>query len=377
MLNIETLSLKNFRNYLQQEVCFHPHLNFVIGDNAQGKTNLLESIYFLSVNRSFRTSRDHELIRWNSGFFFIKGLFSKGDFQYDVRASYPHNSRLKIMVNGAAAVRYEHISQLPVVVFSPDDLAIIRDGPAVRRRFINLEASRLDQLYLNRLRDYQRVMMQRNIILKEEKNRSQANNLLAPWDQSLVEYGSAIIKTRVKLIDKIGEEAQFFFDKLTASREKLSLHYLSNLYRTKDLDCLEEIFFDDLERKRDRELKVGTTLSGPHLDDLKIAIDGYDTRHYSSQGQKRAAALALKMAVVNLFKEKCLADPIVILDDVFSELDSARKRQLFLFLQSKTGQCFISTALKHDELAEEIGDDHKTFLVQRGVVDSETGRPAY
>jgi DNA replication and repair protein RecF len=369
---LDNLLIRGFRNYRQQQLQFNPRLNIVIGKNAQGKTNLLESIYYLSVNRSFRTNRDQDLANWDDNYFFVKGVFIKDGFEHTAQASYREKDQLKVLINNNPANRYDHLQLFPVVVFSPDDLQIIREGPSIRRRFINLEASRLDSVYFKDLKAYQRVLLQRNHLLKEKHHPGKINELLEPWDQSLTSLGSSIIQTRLEIIDALEKEAHQFFAIMTDSQEKLSLDYISTVEYSTDPSETKYIFLKALLAKRDQEIKRGITLLGPHLDDLRISINGYDTRYYSSQAQKRTAALALKMAEVNLFKKQNCDCPIILLDDVFSELDNYRKEHLLSFLKNTSGQCFITTAVDFHSLGDKLHGEKKIFSVYQGSIADET-----
>ncbi len=377
MFFLDSLLIKGFRNYQHQQLDFNPRLNILVGENGQGKTNLLESIYYLSVTRSFRTNRDQELVKWEEPFFYLKGTFLKDDFKNDVQVSYSYNHPLKVKINNEPVNRYDHLQQFPVVVFSPDDLMLIREGPSIRRRFLNLEASRLNPVYFKELRAYQRVLQQRNHLLKGfyNRKRDQVNQLLEPWDQSLVSLGSNIIHTRLKIIKSLEKEAKLFFLSMTKASEIFTLQYDCSFDYKVDLKDTNETFMQVLESKREQELKKGATVVGPHLDDLKISINGYDTRKYSSQGQKRTAALALKMAEVSLFKMENNECPIILLDDVFSEFDDSRKMHLLEFLKGSTGQCFISSADGMEKLAKKLNRDSKIVTIRQGRVIDEIGRP--
>ncbi len=374
MFYIDSLLVKNFRNYRQQQFKFHPRLNIISGANAQGKTNLLESIYYLSVTRSFRTNRDQELANWEDKSFFIQGSFVKDDFKHKVQVGYQQNGQMKVSINGDNVNRYDHLQQFPVVVFSPDDLMIIRDGPATRRRFLNLQASRLSSAYFKELRAYQRVLLQRNHLLKEVKG-SRIEELLEPWDQSLINLGSSIISFRIATIEAMEREAQVFFSMMTDGKESLKLDYSGIVKEGADLALTRANFKQALLEKRNLELRRGATAVGPHLDDLRISINSHDSRKYSSQGQKRTAALALKMAEVSLFIKENGDCPIVLLDDVFSEFDNTRKIHLLNFLKENAGQCFISTAVGLNCLFENLNRDNKTFEIKQGCIKDEEGRP--
>ncbi len=304
-------------------------------------------------------------------FFFLKGCFLKDDFRNEVQINYRQNGQLKVLINNDPVKRYDHLQRFPVVVFSPDDLLLIREGPSTRRRFLNLEASRLSPVYFKELRAYQRVLQQRNHLLKDKYNNGMINKLLEPWDQSLVTLGGNIIHSRLEMIRELEKEARPFFDQMTDSKEKLSLEYVSSVEVSGEPPVSKESFYRELLAKRDQELKRGSTAIGPHLDDFKILLNGRDTRMYSSQGQKRTAALALKMAEVSLFKKQHDDCPIILLDDVFSELDQERKSHLLDFLKDNTGQCFITTAVGLNSLVASLNRDHKVITVHQGSISNE------
>ncbi len=372
MFYLDNLLLRGFRNYSDQQLFFHPNLNLVVGENAQGKTNLLESIYYLSVTRSFRTIREQEMANFEDRTFFLLGQFVVDDFKHKVQVSYRVNDQLKVLVDGNKAYRFDHLQRFPVVVFSPDDLQIIKDGPSVRRRFLNLEGSRLSPIYFNNLKYYHRALLQRNSLLKEIGSYSSARDILEPWDQSVASFGTNIIQTRIGLIKALEKEADLFFESMTGALEKLTLSYKGTVSYNNDVLIMKENYLSSLREKLSTDIKKGSTSIGPHLDDFRISINGFDTRHYSSQGQKRTAALALKMAEVSLFNSRNKECPIILLDDVFSEFDRTRKEHLVNFLKEKRGQCFISTAGDLKEVADSLGRECKIISINQGRACYET-----
>ena len=376
MFYLESLLLNNFRNYLQQQVTFHPRLNIIVGENGQGKTNLIESIYYLSVTRSFRTNRDQEMAGFNGSFFGITGRYLKNDLKYELQISYSEN-QVKVQLDRNSSSRFEYLQFFPTVVFSPDDLMIIREGPATRRRFLNLEASRLNKIYFKELRSYQRVLMQRNKLLKENRSRREMDRLLEPWSDSLISLGCNIIRARVELVQALEVEAAPFFSMMTGERESLKLEYISSFGGAEGLSELEPAFREKLWNQRDLELRRQSTLVGPHLDDFRILINGQDTRKFSSQGQKRTAALALKMAETKLFYQINGSWPIVLLDDVFSELDSRRKEFLLEFLSRNESQCFLTSAVELGLLSSQLRSSHRQYSVHGGVVTDEKDGTGY
>lgn len=364
---LENLLLNNFRNYKQLKINFHPRLNIISGENGQGKTNLIEAVYFLSVTRSFRTNRDQELAGFPEQYFFIKGQFIKDDFKNIIQINYK-DKQLKVIVDNDRKNRFDHLQQFPVVAFSPDDLLIIREGPATRRRYINLEASRLNQSYFLEMRAYHRVLLQRSRLLKEKINRREIEKLLEPWDDALISHGSALIRFRRELVFQVATEAAPFFSKMTAEQEELSLEYICSVPSEDNSADLEQQFRKTLLKKRELELRRQTTVVGPHLDDICIIINGKDSRKYSSQGQKRTAALALKMAEVMILKQKNGNWPILLLDDVFSEFDCQRKEKLLDFLIGIDSQCFLTSAVDLVQLPSELSSCFYKINVQRGII---------
>lgn len=374
MFYLESLLLNNFRNYAQLQINFHPRLNIISGENGQGKTNLIEAVYFLSVTRSFRTNRDQELAGFTGQHFFIKGQFVQDDFKNILQISY-NEKQLKVIIDNDRKSRFDHLQQFPVVAFSPDDLLIIREGPATRRRYINLEASRLNQRYFMEMRAYHRVLLQRSKLLKETRNRREIEKLLEPWDDSLITHGSAVIKFRKELVRQLATEAAPFFSRMTAEQEELSLEYSCSFAIEDNGADLDRQFREALLKNRELELRRQTTAVGPHLDDIYIIINGRDSRKYSSQGQKRTAALALKMAEVRLLYQKNGNWPILLLDDVFSEFDCQRKEQLLDFLTGINSQCFLTSAVALDQLPAQLSGCFYKINVQRGMISNEKDGP--
>lgn len=379
MFYLDSLKLQCFRNYQGQRVKFHPRLNLLVGNNGQGKSNLLEAIFFLSVNRSFRTVRDYELVNYNHDSFQLEGIFSKDDLLDTVKVKYNRSRPLTITLNNNPAKRYDYLQKYPVVVFSPDDLMLISAGPSERRRFLNLEASRLSAPYFKALKAYQRVLIQRNHLLKEKKYDRFLNDYLTTWNEALLDLGSRIIKYRFDLVRELEEEAFSFYNSMTAGKEKLSFSYYSTVFDRycDDIDCWEDIrcsFEQQLKEKFYLEKQRAVTLVGPHLDDLQIFVDSKEARRYSSQGQKRTAALAMKMAEISLFEKKYGEAPIILLDDVFSEFDLERGKHLFKLLSTSRAQCLITTAVELTELAASFQSDFKVIKIFQGSANDETGR---
>lgn len=366
---LTTLKLFNFRNYGKEELSFGPGINIFNGLNAQGKTNLLEAIYYLAVSRSFRTSRESDLLRFGSERFKLEGCFKKKERRFQVGINYQIPGRLQIKLNGKAIKRADYISRLPVVVFSPEDLLLVKEGPSRRRRFLDTEGSRLKPLYYHRLRDYYRVLRQRNRVLKENRgNRFFDRSLLAPWDEALIKHGSTIVKERIKMLRALEELAGIHFAALTAKKESLTLRYLSTVDFKHNFDLLEGSFREQLEESFAAEIRRGSTIAGPHLDDFAIMINGYDARKYGSQGQQRSVVLALKIGEVDLFKKAGGGETILLLDDVLSEFDAKRSSHLLQFLSEREGQSFITTAAPHCAAGHRWPGRPAIYTVYRGKI---------
>jgi DNA replication and repair protein RecF len=370
-LRLDRLWINNFRNYDSQDFSFHPRFNFIEGLNGQGKTNLLEAIYYLAVSRSFRASQDNVLLNREKQYFFLKGHLIKEHSSNFIEMGCQPPQKLKIKVNGTEIKRAIYIHQHPVVVFSPDDLLLIKEGPSGRRRFLDLEGSRLKPLYFRKLREYHRVLQHRNRLLRESRNRVLAAGLIEPWDQSLVTLGSELIRQRLSLLHELEKVAQPFYRQLASSAETLSLAYISTVAAMVDPADIDRVFSFRLKEQRGIERIRGYTMLGPHLDDFAVLIDGHDARQYGSQGQQRSAVLALKMGEVSLFQRSTQEIPVILLDDVFSEFDLERRNQLLNFLLEREGQSFLTAAAPVDKFSREITGQSKIFLIHKGKITGE------
>ena len=374
---LDHIYLTHFRNYSKQELYFDPGMNIFEGANAQGKTNLLEAIYYLAVSRSFRTNYEQELVHWGDNYFFLKGTFNEKQSFTTVEIGYQGNSKkFQIKVNGMAIKRSDFVYKFPIVVFSPDDLLLIKEGPSGRRRFLNLEGSRLKPFYYKKLKDYHRALQQRNKLLKETRFKTFSPELFEPWDNALVTLGSSIIKQRISLLQALEQQSQKFFQQLTGSHETLTLQYLSSVDIGKNPESVEAAFWDQLQSGRGEEKRRGYTVTGPHLDDFSIQVNHYDAKRFASQGQQRTAALALKMGEVELFYLSKRESPVILLDDVFSEFDLERRRQLLNFLLQREGQSFITTAVPFEQQSLKT-EAVKIFSVHKGKISHEGDRSDY
>lgn len=341
---------------------FDEKINIIYGDNAQGKTNILESMYVCATSKSHRGSKDREIIRFDNDESHIKVNVKKNDMNYRIDMHLKKNKPKGIAVNGIPIKRaVELFGILNIVFFSPEDLNIIKNGPSERRRFIDMELSQLDKIYLDCLINYNKVVNQRNSLLKEYafSGREDIISSLDIWDMQLVKYGNDVIKSREKFVKEINDLVKSIHTKLSGDREQLEIIYEP---------CVKEQDFEsELVRVRDRDLKFKCTNIGPHKDDMCFLINGMDVRKYGSQGQQRTAALSLKLAEIELVKQIIHDTPVLFLDDVLSELDS--RRQNFLLDSIGNIQTMI-TCTGLDEFINNRFSINKIFKVVNGTVRS-------
>ena len=341
---------------------FDEKINIIYGDNAQGKTNILESMYVCATSKSHRGSKDREIIRFDNDESHIKVNVKKNDMNYRIDMHLKKNKPKGIAVNGIPIKRaVELFGILNIVFFSPEDLNIIKNGPSERRRFIDMELSQLDKIYLDCLINYNKVVNQRNSLLKEYafSGREDIISSLDIWDMQLVKYGNDVIKSREKFVKEINDLVKSIHTKLSGDREQLEIIYEP---------CVKEQDFEsELVRVRDRDLKFKCTNIGPHKDDMCFLINGMDVRKYGSQGQQRTAALSLKLAEIELVKQIIHDKPVLFLDDVLSELDS--RRQNFLLDSIGNIQTMI-TCTGLDEFINNRFSINKIFKVVNGTVSS-------
>ena len=347
---IKSLKLENFRNYDNLSVEFHPGINILIGDNAQGKTNLIEAIYMMSFAKSFRTRRDRETINFNKDYARIDAVIARDDEEQPFSMLIKPDSKY-ISCDGVKVSKMtELLEKVYAVIFSPEDLKLVKDSPDRRRKFIDRELSKLRPSYYENLYNYKKVLKQRNAYLKENNIQT---DILRIWDYKLAEYGAEIIRKRNEFIKKIEK----------VSSETLTVEYEANIPYGENL---REKFLTETEKNLEKDLSQRITSKGPHKDDLKICINGVDIRHFGSQGQQRTAALSLKLAEIKLIKELTGEDAVLLLDDVLSELDKSRQSYLVNCLNKV--QIFITTT----EISEEVADsfpDGITYRIRNGTIE--------
>ena len=334
-MKINNIELKNYRNYDYLNLSFDEGVNLIMGHNAQGKTNLIEAIYISSMGKSFRTPNDRELIKFDKNASFIKVFAEKNDFNIEVEIELEKkgsNSVIKRIKKDKKNLykTSELIKNILIVIFSPEDLKLVKEEPEKRRRFLDRELCQISPSYYDNYSNYRRALKQRNNYLKEKDINL---DMLDIWDEQIVNYGSNIIKYRRSFVKKLSEISSEIHNGITDGEENIAIKYEPNVE--------EDIIFGKLKEKREKDIENRTTSVGPHRDDLGFFVNGIDMRSFGSQGQQRTCALSLKLAELSLIKEETEEDAILLLDDVMSELDL--KRQEFLIKTLSKNQLFITT----------------------------------
>lgn len=318
---VESIELENYRNYRDVKVEFGRNTNILYGNNAQGKTNILESIYMAATTKSHRGSKDRDIIRIGEDESHIRLFVNKQDISHRIDMHLRKSKNKGVAIDGIPIRRaIELYGLLNVIFFSPEDLTIIKNGPAERRRFMDLELCQISRLYYQNLSSYNKILNQRNNLLKQIYYNKNLMDTLDVWNTQLVDSGVRIIKERRNFIEMMNEIIGDIHSRLTSGREKLEIIYECNV----DEDSFEKA----LQEKLETDLRYSSTQSGPHRDDISFLINGIDARKYGSQGQQRTVALSLKMAEIKLVKKIINDNPILLLDDVMSELDTSRRDAL-------------------------------------------------
>lgn len=322
---------------------FDSNCNIIFGENAQGKTNIIEAIYLCAAGRSHRTSKDHEMIKMQTEGYVVSLDVEKANQETNIEIKYGKDGKKSIRINEIPAKKLGNlIGNLNAVIFSPEDLMIIKDGPSERRRFIDITISQLKPSYFYDLQQYGKILMQRNSLLKEIHQNKLLEETLEIWDQNLIKTGSRIIKVRKEFIDKINIHAKKNHEKISNGKEVLNISYESS-FRVKEwekIESIEECFERALKGAKERELIKGSTLYGPQRDDCEIKLNENDIRIYGSQGQQRTAVLSMKLSEIDIMKEETGENPVLLLDDVMSELDM--ERQNYLLRNLEKVQTFIT-----------------------------------
>lgn len=358
---IKSLKLKNYRNYELLDLTFDSKTNILYGDNAQGKTNILEALYLSGTTKSHRGTKDRDLIQFGYEESHLETIVEKNGIDFQIDMHLKKNSPKGIAINKIPIRKASELfGIIHFVFFSPEDLNIIKEGPAGRRRFIDLELSQLDKVYLSNLSNYNRIINQRNSLLKELYYQEHLIETLDIWDMQLAEYGTKVIESRKKFIGQVNNIISNIHYRLTGGKENITLTYESSVG---DIS-LEQA----LKRYRERDIKLKSTSVGPHRDDLCFKIGEIDIRKFGSQGQQRTAALSLKLSEIELVRMLIRDTPVLLLDDVLSELDKNRQNYL---LDSIHDIQTVITCTGLDEFVNHRFSINKIFHVKSGTVINE------
>ena len=358
---IKSLELADFRNYENLEITFDKGTNILYGDNAQGKTNILEAIYVSATTKSHKGSKDKEIVNFNKEEAHIRTYLLKDEEEIRVDMHLRKNKSKGIAIDGQKIKKAADLmGLLNVVFFSPEDLSIIKNGPAERRRFADMELCQLDHFYLYNLNHYNKIINQRNKLLKDMYFHPELKETLNIWDSQLISFGSKIIERRQQFVSQLCEIIYEIHKKLSGGKEELVISY--------EPDVSIEEFEKMMRINQDRDIKLKQTTTGPHRDDFSFIVNGIDIRKYGSQGQQRTSALSLKLSEIELVKKISKDTPVLLLDDVLSELDSNRQNYL---LNSIGNIQTIITCTGLDEFINNRFEINKIFKVTNGTVTCE------
>jgi DNA replication and repair protein RecF len=369
-LNIETITLTNYRNYKKTEVAFENNVNVILGENAQGKTNVMEAIYVLAMVKSHRTPRDKELIRWDEEYAKIEGRIKKRNGLLSLQLVISNKGK-KAKLNELEQRRLsDYIGALNVVMFAPEDLNLVKGSPSIRRRFIDMEIGQVHPVYIHHLTQYQKILQQRNSLLKDLQRHKSKEKLimLDILTSSLVEAAGRVIKKRFDFLKLLQQWAEPIHQGISRGLETLNVQYLPSIEVSEEMNLSKiiEMLEKKFDKIKDREIDRGATLAGPHRDDLGFLVNGKDVQMFGSQGQQRTTALSIKLAEIELIKSEVGEYPILLLDDVLSELDDHRQSHLLNTIQGKV-QTFVTTT-SVDGIHHETLEKATTYQVVNGQI---------
>lgn len=355
---IESIQLKNFRNYDSLEMEFNKGTNILYGDNAQGKTNILEAVYLCGTTKSHKGSKDKEIISFAKDESHIRMIVNKDGISYKIDMHLRKNKAKGVAINGLPIKKARELfGVVNLVFFSPEDLNIIKNGPGERRRFMDLELCQLDKIYITDLASYNHIVNQRNKLLKDLYLQPKLRDTLEIWDMQMAGYGQKIIEKRKAFVEELNEIIHEIHGNLTGGLENLEVVYEPSVE--------SHDFEKALQRNVERDMRMKLTSVGPHRDDLCVMANGIDIRKYGSQGQQRTAALSLKLSEIYLVKRKIKDTPVLLLDDVLSELDS--NRQTYLLDSIHDIQAVITCTGLDDFISHQF-EINKVFQVVKGEV---------
>ncbi|EMF0327262.1 DNA replication/repair protein RecF [Enterococcus sp. E5-79] len=371
-MRLNKLYLKNYRNYEELNIEFSKNLVIFLGENAQGKTNLLESIYVLAMTRSHRTSSEQELIGWTDDQAMIQGEITKGSSTLPLEILLSKKGR-KTKINHIEQKKLStYVGQMNVILFAPEDLSLVKGSPQIRRKFLDMELGQINPIYLYDLVQYQAILKQRNQYLKQLNEKKQTDLLyLDILSEQLAAFGSKVLKARAQFVKRLEFWANSLHQQITHQKEQLEIEYLTAVdsLETHTQEQIQEQFLALLNQNKKKDLFRGTTTVGPHRDDLSFFINQKNVQTYGSQGQQRTTALSVKLAEIDLIKEETGEYPILLLDDVMSELDDSRQLHLLETIEGKVQTFLTTTTLDH--VKNKMTVELEIFYVQQGKLKGE------
>lgn len=364
-MRVNLLQLRNFRNYRALDLSFDDGINVFVGDNAQGKTNIVEAIYYASLAKSHRTNTDSELIAWQENRAAFKLSFTRLSVENSLEFQFSREKRRKISLNGEVIAPKDLIGTFNTVLFSPEDLFLIKGAPLARRKFLDAELSQASPAYFSELRNYTKIVSQRNMLLKKIKERSTDTSMLDLWDEQLVNSAVKLWQKRILTVERLNNIASLMQQKISSSLENLAINYEISTKNSSVTSDLASWYNKELRDCRRLDIMRGSTSVGPHHDDLLFTVNGIDLRSFGSQGQQRTGVLALKLSELEFLRAETNEYPVLLLDDVMSELDSSRRAELIEFIRREKIQTFI-TATEREYFPK---NDFGTYYeVEQGMV---------
>ncbi len=361
IMKIKSVKLVSFRNYDYQIVDFPMQITLVSGTNGQGKTNLVESVVVAATTKSPRTSNMSELVKDGSAETLVEILLDRKFGQMNLSFTINAKGEKKFFINSNPVSKMSDVfGNLVVVYFSPDDLKIVSASPDKRRDFMDTDISELSGSYYNLIQRYNKVLLQRNKLLKTERDRALLLAQIGVWDEQLAQIASLIIKTRKSFIEKLKVPAKEALKYISSSKDDLEIEYVG--VKGTSAEEIKEELLKSLKFNLERDIELGYTSVGPHRDDIYFELNGKDARNFASQGQQRSIVLALKFAELEIFEKELGEEPILVLDDVFSELDTTRQRRLYEKM-SKYQTIITGTQFKFKPVS-----NYETIRVKEGVV---------
>ncbi|MEG1581648.1 MAG: DNA replication/repair protein RecF [Clostridia bacterium] len=360
---LKNIKLINFRNYASIDVDFLNGVNLVCGNNAQGKTNIVEAIYMLALSSSFKTSRDAEIVKSGENEYYLQAEIESKEGTKKIKIKYNGIKKELYLNSEKVSSVSEFLGAFCVVLFTPDEMKIIKGSPENRREFIDTDISQLSKVYYDITLKYQKILFQRNKLLKTERDKNQILMQISAWDEQFSKIASKIIITRRKFLKKLVVYANEELKELSNGKETLEFEYLSVL--GDDIESIRKNIKSELNNSLLKEMEVGYTMVGPHRDDVKFLVNGVDVRIFGSQGQQRSVLLAIKFAEMKVFEEEINEKPVLLLDDVFSELDSIRQGKLYEKIKD------FQSIITGTKFKNKINCNYKKIIIKNSLIKQE------